>query len=324
MSTESLTDDQLLARVRRHCAANARLLADLIVDLIDVEVRGIHLREASSSMYDFCRREFDMSPSQAWRRTTAARLVRRVPILLQYVRNGEIDLSTLVLLRNHIDEENAEELIRATRCRSKRQIQRYLESREPLGSRGRRAKAGQRESASSVLERLEAINDELHVLEVALRNETRIVIERARDLLRKAMPSATLGDLIHRAFVTLVETLEMAIAGARSKGERKRGPAKAGVIPRVVRHAVLVRDGFQCTFVSAKGARCRATLYLEIDHIIPRAQGGTDDLDNLRCACSAHNKHYANEVFGKEFIQSRIRSHSAGVPPGAVISRAPA
>lgn len=323
MSTNILTDEQLLARVRSHCAANARLLADLMTDLIDVEVRGIHLREASSSMYEFCRREFDMSPSQAWRRTTAARLVRRVPILLEYVRSGEIDLSTLVLLRNHIDEENAEELIRATRCRSKRQIQRYLESREPARGRGKRMKSGQRESASSVLERLEAIDEQLYVLEVAVRNETRILIDRARDLLSSAMPDTTLGDLVHRAFLTLVETLENAIAGARAKREAKRGPAKAGAIPRVVRHAVLVRDGFQCTFVSSKSVRCRATQYLEIDHIIPRAHGGTNDLENLRCACSAHNKHYANEVFGKEFIQSRIRPKTANVPLVASVSRAP-
>lgn len=322
MSTHSLTDEQLLARVRSHCAANARLLADLMVDLIDIEERGIYTREASSSMYEFCKREFDMSPSQAWRRTTAARLVRRVPVLLEHIRSGEIDLSTLLLLRNHIDEENAAELIRATRCRSKRQIQRYLESREPRAGHSLRVKGEQRESASSVLERLEAIDDQLSVLEAAIRNETRILIERARHLLSKAMPNTTLGELVHRAFLTLVETLEDAIAGARAKRETKRAVAKTGSLPRAIRHAVLVRDGFQCTFVSSKGVRCRATHYLEIDHIVPRAQGGTDDLENLRCACSAHNKHFAKEVFGKEFIDSRIRADNGRGPPIASVSSA--
>lgn len=316
MSAQHLSDAQLLARVRNHCIANARLLADLITDLIEIEEREIHLREACSSLYEFCRREFGMSPSQAWRRATAARLVRRVPVLLEFVRSGEIDLSTLVLLRNHIDEENAEELIRATRCRSKRQIQRYLDDRRGHA----RARARKADDAASIVERLEAVSKELHELEVTIREETRVLIERSRELLSADISS--LGDLVHRAFETLVETLESALAEARSKRGAKRGPVKAGYVPRAIRRAVFVRDGFRCTFVSASAVRCRATQHLELDHIIPRARGGTDDVENLRCVCSAHNKHYAKLAFGKEFVQSRIRTRRSSSPPPVNIARA--
>jgi hypothetical protein len=309
-TTHSLSDDELLARVRTHCAANARLLADLITDLIDVEDRGIHLREACSSMFEFCKRRFAMSPSQAWRRTTAARLVRRVPALLPYVRRGDVDLSTLLLLRNVIDENNAEDLVCATRCRSKRQIERYLESRNATSGGDKKAARHPPKAAASALgERLEAISEQLHVLEVAIRNETRILIERARHLVSTTMPNPTLAELVHRAFQDLVETLEKAVSEARSKRAAvQRPPAKAGYVSRAVRYAVFVRDGFQCTFVSASSERCPATRHLEIDHIIPRAHGGTDELTNLRCVCRAHNRYFAEEILGKQFMLSRIRT----------------
>jgi 5-methylcytosine-specific restriction endonuclease McrA len=322
-TTTSLTDDELIARVRTHCAANARLLADLIIDLIDVEDRGIHLREACSSMFEFCKRRFAMSPSQAWRRTTAARLVRRVPVLLQYVRRGEIDLSTLLLLRNVIDETNAEELIRATRCRSKRQIERYLESRQSPSAGDNKGARQAKGATSALTERLDAISEELHLLEIAIRNETRILIERARHLVNTAAPNATLADLVHQAFEHLVETLENAVAEARLKRARHRPPVKTGYISRAVRYAVFLRDGFQCTFVSADSERrCTATRHLEIDHIIPRARGGTDELDNLRCVCRAHNRYFAEQILGKQFMLSRIRTRQTSSSVGARVDGA--
>lgn len=316
MTPTHLTDGQLLARVKKHCATDARRLASLLTDLIDIEDRRIHLRDACSSMYDFCKRKFGMSPSESWRRTTAARLVRRVPVLLEYVRRGDVDLSTLVLLRNFIDTENAADLIRATRCRSKRQIQRLLELRQPLTG----AKSGPRTVRSSrqdaLLERLDEIGDELHLLEVAIRNKTRVLIERARNLLADTLPDATLADLVHRAFETLVDSLEDALAKARAK-RGPRPPVKAGYVPRAVRQAVFLRDGFQCTYVSARGERCRATRYLEVDHIVARALGGTDDVENLRCACRAHNQHFAEQRFGKQFVQNRIRTRQHRPTTGA-------
>lgn len=43
------------------------------------------------------------------------------------------------------------------------------------------------------------------------------------------------------------------------------------------------RDGFRCRVPGCRNEN------LEIDHIIPRARGGTDDLDNLQLLCADHN-----------------------------------
>ena len=70
-----------------------------------------------------------------------------------------------------------------------------------------------------------------------------------------------------------------------------------------IRRAVERRDGGQCTFVSDDGVRCTAKHYLEIDHVLPFAWGGTHDEDNLRLLCQAHNQWMAEDLMGKTFME---------------------
>lgn len=59
---------------------------------------------------------------------------------------------------------------------------------------------------------------------------------------------------------------------------------------RKLRLMVLERDGWRCQ-LPADGvgdALCHAWA-AHVDHITPRAAGGTDDLANLRAACATHN-----------------------------------
>ena len=57
-------------------------------------------------------------------------------------------------------------------------------------------------------------------------------------------------------------------------------------------------------FQEAKGkcSRCGSTHFLEIDHILPRAKGGTNEPRNLRALCRSCNQYEAMRVLGTKIM----------------------
>lgn len=80
-------------------------------------------------------------------------------------------------------------------------------------------------------------------------------------------------------------------------------------IPRKLRHEVFKRDGYRCREC---GASKNETI-LEIDHIIPVAKGGTNDINNLQTLCRECNrmKHTDEWVGGEtdlEVVQNELKN----------------
>jgi hypothetical protein len=88
-------------------------------------------------------------------------------------------------------------------------------------------------------------------------------------------------------------------------GASKASP-RSRHIPAESAREVYLRDGGQCTFVSADGRRCAARRALEIDHAQPWAMGGESSPGNLRLRCRAHNQWHAQRQFGRAHIESAI------------------
>ena len=57
-------------------------------------------------------------------------------------------------------------------------------------------------------------------------------------------------------------------------------------IPKKLRFQVFWRDGFTCQYCGRKPPE----VVLEVDHIIPRSEGGTDNIENLVTACRDCNR----------------------------------
>ena len=80
-------------------------------------------------------------------------------------------------------------------------------------------------------------------------------------------------------------------------------------IPRKLRHEVFKRDGYRCRECGAS----KEETSLEIDHILPVAKGGTNDIDNLQTLCRECNrmKHTDEWVGGErdlEVVQNELNN----------------
>ncbi len=348
-----LTDDALVARLSTVCAEGHVLTARLIVLLIEVEERRLDLRSACTSMFDFCQRRLGMSEGAAFRRITAARLVKRFPALLERIERGELHLSTMVLLRPHLHEQNVEHLAAAAAGKTQRQVEELLarlapkpdvpsaivELRAPSNDAtptlfvGSEAGTSPTQVPSAPRARIEPLSESWYKVQLTASAGLKAKLERACDLMRHRNPSGDLAVVIDKALDLLLAKLEKERLGkvkaprASTKPKPDSGPGthRPRAISVGVRRAVLERDGEQCTFLDEAGERCPARGHLELDHVEARALGGTNATSNLRVRCRAHNRLAAEDVFGKAHIAERIdfRQRKSGAVPKPVLAPPP-
>jgi hypothetical protein len=314
----ALTDDALVARVSTLCAEGHVLTARIIVHLIEVEDRRHDLRAACTSMFDFCQRKLGMSEGAAFRRITAARIVKRFPSLLGRVEKGELGLSALVLLRDHLTPQNVEQLADAVVGKTRREIEELLARLAPR---------------PDVPVRIQPLSEARYKVQLTASAELKAKLERACDLMRHRNPSGDLAVVLDAAMDVLLAKLEKERLAKVKTPRQRRQPSepratratratRGRAIPAPVRREVFARDGEQCTFHSAAGERCPQRGHLELDHVEAWGLGGANTPSNLRVRCRAHNRLAAEDIFGKAHVAERIdfrqRKSDPAVPQVAV------
>ncbi len=322
MDLRDCSDQELFSSIAKLVGSHRELTAALVAHLGELEERRLHLLAGFSSLYDFCTKALGMSDGEAFRRILAARLGRRFPVVYSLLASGDVNLSTLELLREWMTEENCEELLAAVTRKSKREVQLLLVTRFPRPNRSSNIRRMMIEPLSEASFRVE------FTASAALRDK----IELCRDLMSHANPGRDLSVVIERGIDLLLVELEKKRLGktkrppraARPKGDGppdshpfefspfdpasvRTAKASRARISNTVRRQVYERDGLQCTYTEG-GRRCEARAFLELDHEVPNAFGGSSDAANLRVLCRAHNQLAAEQAFGRERIE-RLRRH---------------
>ena len=132
---------------------------------------------------------------------------------------------------------------------------------------------------------------------------------RAKQLLWHKFPHGRMEDIFRQALLDLLEKRDpqRKVSPRKSNSGADRGTGgQQRYIPTSIRADVWKRDGGQCTFTTSDGVRCCEKTGLEYDHIVPFARGGaSDDPDNIRMLCRAHNQLLAVEEFGEAAVRPR-------------------
>lgn len=117
--------------------------------------------------------------------------------------------------------------------------------------------------------------------------------------------------MFERALALLVENLERGKLAetARPRPQRPAQP-RSRYIPAAVRREVRRRDGDRCAFVGTEG-RCHERGFLEFHHVVPYADGGPTDANNLQLRCRAHNVYEALLWTGADVARERAPSWPA-------------
>jgi 5-methylcytosine-specific restriction endonuclease McrA len=287
MDPRKHSDDELLSATRRLIGAERRLTAKFVACLAEIEDRRLHLLAGYASMFDFCTRGLGLSENEAFRRIAAARLGRRFPVVHSLLASGAVHLTTLELLREHLTDENHNELLASVSGKTKREVEAFLATRFPKP-----------EEPSKIRQ----LSGERFKVEFTATAELRDKLELCRNLMSHANPTRDLARVIERAVDLLLFDLERSRL-KRTKRPRAQSPTrhskKRGHVTSATRRKVFDRDGLECSYVSLNGRRCGAHAFLELDHKHPRAFGGDSDPENLRVLCRAHNQLAAEQTSQK-------------------------
>ena len=208
MTHTSLSDEELVSRIASLCLEGRRLVARLLVYVIEVEDRGLDKTSACSSMWEFCTERLKMSEGETSRRLNAATLVRRFPSLLGRIERGEIHLSALRKLRPYLDEENVDAVLDEAKGKTRSQLDEMIARRFP------RPNAPTIEMPT----RTEPLSPTAVLVQMTM-TEGYADLKRAKELLGHCIPDGDTVKVIERALRTLIEDLEK---DRRAKTSRRR------------------------------------------------------------------------------------------------------
>src|SRR4030095_9866731 len=121
-----LTDvpsDHLTARLYELRGRERALLVEFLVYLAELDRRRLYLELGFSSLFAFCLEHLGLTRASTFRRTTAARLLQRFPVLAEYLADGRLCLTTLVELREVLDENRLDEILTRAAGRTEDEVE---------------------------------------------------------------------------------------------------------------------------------------------------------------------------------------------------------
>jgi hypothetical protein len=126
-----LTDTELERRLGATLAGERAAMIEFLLHLGEFDRRRTYLDRGYPSLFDYCTGALLLSKAAAFRRITAARLLRRFPAAADHILDGRLCLTTLAELRDLLTEENSEDVLRRTSGLTREQVQALVAASRP-------------------------------------------------------------------------------------------------------------------------------------------------------------------------------------------------
>jgi hypothetical protein len=288
--------------------------------------RRTHLGDGPGSLYTYCRDVLGYSEDAAWNRAATAGAVRLFPVILGWLADGSLNVTTVRILRPVLTRENHLAVLTEARRRSKREVEVIVARLDPKPDvpstiRKLPPPASASLPLKATLPRAEdspappplgappaspvhrpvivPLTPERYRLQFTVSKETHDKLRRVQDLLCREIPDGDPAAIFERALDLLVHEVEKKKLAATTKPRPPCGSRSGSRdIPAHVRRAVWRRDEGRCAFAGRSG-RCTARRFLEWHHVQPFGHQGPATVDNISLRCRAHNVYESERVFGR-------------------------
>jgi len=254
--------------------------------------RRLYLDRGYSSMFDWLVRGFGYSNAAAYRRVEAGELLKAVPEAAAKLENGSVNLTNLSKVSSalRVHERVTGEQVTAER---KAQLVAEIENKSGLET--------ERILATAFPESVPAVQPDRRIVldadnsrhSMTLSKQATLDLDRAKEVLSHKFPFATDSEIVAYALQFFLNHADPLRKKSASAAEGKP-PSKVSI-----RRSTYKKSNGRCTYEDpVTGVVCGSRHQVQIDHIIPKALGGTDDPENLRCLCAKHNRMMAEQTLG--------------------------
>ena len=323
-----LSDDALHARLQCLALGERDATVEVVAYLAELEARRAHLGEGPSSVCAYCRDVLGYSEDAAWNRAATANVVRSFPVVLGWLADGTLNVTTVRMLRPVLTPENHMAVLDEARRRSKRDVElivRRLDPKPDVPPTIRRVAVSAPVAGPTLLQPVDPVGappnppppstprpviapltPERYRLQFTVSKETHDKLRRLQDLLCREVRNGDPAIIFDRALDELLEKVEKKklAATSRPRAPRDTRPGTR-TIPAHVRRAVWRRDEGRCAF-RGRNERCSETRFIEWHHVQPFGHQGPATVDNISLRCRAHNVYESEQVFGR-FDPSIVR-----------------
>jgi hypothetical protein len=239
---QDLSAEGLQARLGQLLCQERHLLVDFLVHLAEFDRRKLYLDLGYSSLFVYCTEQLHLAKASAFRRTTAARLLRQFPPIAEHLRSGRLCLRTVCLLKDVLTADKHVELLERASGRTEEEVQVLVATLRPqpaladsirklpaprlsaamappelgceaegppavdTGSRREPAPTPPPQASPRKPDQLKPLSAELHVVRLTVGSEFIQQLEQVKQALSHKVPDGRLEPVLQECFRITLET----------------------------------------------------------------------------------------------------------------------
>ncbi len=302
MNLRNLSDQVLLEKTENLARRERELLSEVLHHLKEIERRRLFSQLGYKSIFDYATKKLGYAEDQAARRISAMRLLKELPEIESKIADGSLTLTNLSMAQTLFRQESKR--IAACSGFSKDEKLEFLSKIENKSKREAEkvVLAHSSEPAPLTPERIRAVTETHVEIKFIASNELQEKLGKIKGLLAHSHPNLSMAEAIDLLCDMAISKLDPAEKAKKIVVRKPRTTAKSPApdIKRRItageRRQVWKRADSQCQ-------NCGSTHALQIDHIQPKAMGGSDEGENLRLLCRPCNQRAAINRLGLTKMQ---------------------
>jgi hypothetical protein len=231
----------------------------------DVEVSKSYYSLQCTSFTNYLESILKFTPAVSNAFVTVVRKSILVPELKEALARKRISLGQARIIAAVLTSENAPKWFNLCTCLSYRELERRVAQESP---------------EVAPVERVKFRAKDQVVVTVTLKDAGYSAVERGQQLLKQSEQAQVgLGESVEKVFAYYVEREDPVLRAERKAPDKRNEKEK-----------VMVRDQGSCQHQLSPSYRCNQRYWIDIHHIKPRSEGGTDTAENLITLCSGHHR----------------------------------